>query len=339
MLVIRTFRNTDPPFLLKIWEKCAAVNSQHFRPLSMALLEQHILGRPYFDRNGLFLAFDENENAVGFAHAAFGPNATHTDIDMSVGVICMMMILPEYENDSTVANTLLQACEGYLTKCGAKQIYGGAVRPAAPFYMGLYGGSEPIGVFESDQEITKLYTNSGYQAVHNTLLFRVSLESYRPPINVKTIMWRRKLSLTCTDLPQPKHWWEACMMCNFTWLELHGVLPNDSQPVGIITMRIINSEEMPDFKPRQSPSLSAPISSYSRSVVAGLMDVWVRDDCRKQGLATYLLGEMLREIQRKECVDILEIQAEEDNQPFIALLKTMQWNIAERGTIFLKEIT
>jgi GNAT superfamily N-acetyltransferase len=322
--------------LLQIWKKCASVHPQHFRPLSMALLEQHILGRPYFDRGGLFLALDENENVVGFAHAAFGPNAEHTDIDASIGVICMMMILPECENYSAVADALLKACEDYLTKRGAKQIYGGAVRPAAPFYMGLYGGSEPLGVFESDKEIAELYNNSGYEVIHKTLLFRVSLENYRPPINAKTITWRRKIALTCTDLPQPKHWWEACMMCNFTWLELRGFLPNESQPVGTVALRITDSNDMPDFAP--FPSSPPLIPFYPHSFSAGLMDVWIRGDIRRQGLATYLVGEMIRNAQ-KENVSTLEIQAAEDNPPLVALLKTMHWDVAERGTVFLKKIT
>ena len=336
MLTIRSFRNSDSPALLKIWDKRARLNPEHFRPLSMSLLEQHVLGRPFFDRCGMFLAFDDGQ-PIGFAHAAFGPNHNHTNIDRSIGVVCMLMIMPEYENRNLAGVELLKSCENYLIESGAKLIYGGAVRPAAPFYMGLYGGSEPIGVFKSDTLAIDLFHKSGYETIYKTLLFRVSLDGYKIPITPKTVQWRRKLKLRHTDLPRPNHWWEACMMCNFTWLEISAMLPNDPKPAGSAVIRITDSLEMPDFRSlRAFPSGSLP-PSYPRSLVAGLMDIEVREDYRNKGLATYLMGEMVREAQ-KEFVMTFEAQTAEENTPLVSLLKTLQWDIADRGEVFRKRI-
>lgn len=337
LLTIRPFRNSDSPAVLKIWAGRARLSPEHFRPLSMALLEQHVLGRPYFDRRGLLLAFDDG-NPVGFAHAAFGPNRDHTDIDRSTGVVCMLMTLPEYENRCVAGNELLKASEKYLAEHGAKLVYGGAVRPAAPFYMGLYGGSEPIGVFESDTLAVELFRGAGYEAIHKTLLFRASLDNYVIPITAKTVPWRRKLTLSRTDLPKPEHWWEACMMCNFTWLKIQGRLPHDPKPVGSVVIRITDSIEMPDFRSLRAFPSDAPTPSYPRSLVAGLMNIEIREDCRNKGLATYLMGEMIREAQ-KEFVSTFEAQADEDNAPLVALLKSLRWKIAERGTVFRKTLT
>ena len=336
MLTIRSFRNSDASALLHIWDHCARLSPDHFRPLSMALLEQHVLGRPWFDRRGLLLAFDDGK-PVGFAHAAFGPNCDHTDIDRSIGVVCMMMVLPEYEHGMAAGTQLLEACEGYLIGHGAKQIYGGAVRPAAPFYMGLYGGSEPIGVFESDTPAIDLYRNAGYETIHNTLLFRVSLKGYKIPITPKTIPWRRKITLMRTDMPKPDHWWEACMMCHFSWLELRGHFPNDPEPVGSVAIRMTDSLEMPEFK--QPPRITSDswMVFHKRPLTAGLMNIKVRDDCRNQGLAAYLLGEMIRDAQKKG-VTTFEAQAAETNTPLVALLRSMHWNVAERGEVFLRNV-
>jgi len=302
----------------------------------MALLEEHVLGRPWFDHRGLLLAFDDDQ-PVGFAHAAFGPNHDHTDIDPAIGVVCMMMVLPEYEHRLAVGKELLEVSERYLTERGAMLIYGGAVRPAAPFYMGLYGGSEPIGVFESDKLVGELFRNSGYETINKTLLVRASLKGYKIPITSKTVSWRRKIKLTQTDLPRPKHWWEACMMCHFTWIELRGHLPNDPAPVGSVVVRITDSREMPEFK---SP-LRAPSDSWlvfrRKPLTAGLMNIHVREDCRNQGLATWLMGEMIREAQ-KEGVTTFEAQAAEDNKPLVALLKSMRWTVVERGEVFRKNL-
>ena len=338
MLTIRTFCNTDSPALLTIWEKRAALNPEHFRPLSMELLEQHVLGKPFFDRNGLFLAFNDHQ-PVGFAHAAFGPNEGHSDIDSTTGVVCLIMVLPDDPNRSTVAAELLKACEQYLVRRGAKRIYGGAVRPAAPFYMGLYGGSEPLGVFESDKVVSQLYRQSNYEIVSHTLLFRTSLINYRPPITAKTVQWRRSVSLHFTDLPTPSHWWEACMMCNFTWLELQGRVAHEPKPVATVTARITDSREMPDFDLAQhASSFVTPDLSIGRTLVAGLMDIRVQDDRKHKGLGTYMLGEMVRELQRRY-VTLFEAQAAEENEPLIKLLNTMRWNIADHGAVYLKTVT
>ncbi len=302
----------------------------------MALLEQHVLGRPYFDRRGLLLAFDD-DRPVGFAHAAFGPNHDHTDIDRETGVICMMMVLPEYENRVAAGTELLKNCENYLVERGAKLIYGGAVRPAAPFYMGLYGGSEPIGVFESDTLAIELFRDTGYETINKTLLFRISLKNYKIPITPKTVQWRRKIALTRTDLPKAEHWWEACMMCHFTWLELRGNFPNDPEPVGSVDIRITDSKEMPDFKPPSTDSSDSRIFFKPKPLSAGLMNIHVRPDCRGQGLGVYLMGEMIREAQ-KEGVTTFEVQAAEENAPLVALLKSMRWNVVDRGEVFCKKI-
>jgi len=303
----------------------------------MALLEEHVLGRPWFDRRGLMLAFDD-VHPVGFAHAAFGPNHDHTDIDPTIGVVCMMMVLPGYEHRTVAGERLLESCERYLIERGAQWIYGGAVRPAAPFYMGLYGGSEPIGVFESDKLASGLFRHSGYETINKTLLFRVSLKGYKIPITPKTVSWRRKIKLTQTDLPRPKHWWEACMMCHFTWLELRGHLPNDPVPVGSVVIRITDAREMPEFKPPSRDPSDSWIIFHRKPRTAGLMNINIREDCRNQGLATYLAGEMIREAQ-KEGATAFEAQAAEENIPLVALLRSMRWNVVERGEVFRKNLS
>jgi len=319
---IQPFCNTDRPALLEIWRKCSLSQPEHYRPLSTTLLEQHILGSPIFDRYGLLLAHEEN-TPVGFAHAAFGPNEDHTGVDRSTGVICLVMVDPDRPGKEEIAAALLRAAENYLISKGATQIYGGASRPLAPFYMGLYGGSEPIGVFQSDRLITWLYQSAGYQTIQQTVLYRLSLENYRVPINAKTVSWRRTLSLTFDDSPKPSHWWEACMMCHFEWLEMTGTLSGSEIPVaGVVVRTMVSAEEQ--------------LQNYY-SELGGLLNIQVDAEYRRKGLATYILGAMIRYLQRRN-VRTLEVQAPADNDSLIALLRFMKWSEIEQGAVFLKKI-
>ena len=322
MIEIHPFHNADPPVLLEIWQKCANEKPQYFRPLSPNLLEQQILGSPYFDRKGLFLA-KEGNNSVGFAHAAFGPNADYTGLDYSTGIICLVMITPDCQEKDTVAQNLLDSAEDYLISSGATQIYGGASRPIAPFYMGLYAGSEPIGVFVSDHLIFQLFRNAGYNIQNQTVLFRISLEKYRIPISAKSAHWRRKIKLEFDDSAKPSHWWEACMMCHFEWLEMNGSLDRGEPPIARVAVRIMESAE---------PSL---VTYYMQ--LAGLLDIEVDTAHQKKGLGAYLLGEMIRELQHRG-VKTLEIQAPMDNLPLVRLLTEMHWERVEEGTVFLKTV-
>ena len=68
----RSFRNTDPPKLVEIWR--SADPQTLAQSMSVSLLEDLVLGKPYFDRCGLIVACEE-KNPVGFGHAGFGPSA------------------------------------------------------------------------------------------------------------------------------------------------------------------------------------------------------------------------------------------------------------------------
>ena len=50
-------------------------------------------------------------------------------------------------------------------------LYGGAVWPLDPFYLGLYGGSGLPGVLDSDTVARELYRLHGYDPIDRTLLF------------------------------------------------------------------------------------------------------------------------------------------------------------------------
>jgi GNAT superfamily N-acetyltransferase len=316
----RSFSNTDPPALVHLWQSIAA-ESQHFSPISLELLEKHVLSKPYFDHSGMQLAFDDRHQLIGFAHAGFGPNEKKTDISTENGVICLILISPECSKPEEIGAGLMGRCESYLVERGAKRIFGGAVRPCAPFYLGLYGGSEPLGVFESDHVATDLFSHGGYERIHNTLRYQLNLAGYRPPMNRRLLQWRRQVSLDYDDSPRSSHWWEACMMCDFHWLRATAKKVGDDRPIASGKVRLMDCTEDGCMIPS----------------TAGLMDIRVAKEYRRQGLATFILREMFLALDKMD-VSTVEAQANENDGPLRKLLESLSMKVVENGAVFRKEV-
>ena len=113
MLSYRTFRNTDPPLLTTLWRSRRGLVGL-MQPVSVDLFEQFIFGKLYFDYHGLVLALDDGQ-AVGFAHAGFGPNESLRRISNQRGVVCLLIVRPELgSQQEEIAAGLLARCEEYL---------------------------------------------------------------------------------------------------------------------------------------------------------------------------------------------------------------------------------
>lgn len=321
MLTIRAFTNLDPPALLDIWRRNANSDPLHYRPLSMDFFQEHVLGLPYFDYDGMQLALEDGK-AVGFAHASFGPNKAGSNIDLETGVICLVMVVPNHPDPGHVVAELIAACEKYLKEKGAKRIYGGSSRPCAPFYMGLYGGSEPLGVFESDQVLFRRFSDSGYKMLQKTIRFRVDLPGYQVPMSPAYLKWRRKLFVEFNSNPVAPHWWQACMMCRFQWVDAFASESPGGEPIAKASFRLMNFG-----------------NEYFASRHASVMDIVILDkDYLRQGVGTYLLGESIRHLMNTEYVSILEGQAAEDDVSTVSLLKRLGLVPLETGAIFVKDL-
>jgi hypothetical protein len=59
----RPFRNTDPPHLAEVWRAQPPLRAL-MQPMSVAILDRLILSKPYFDRQGLIVAV-EDEQPIG----------------------------------------------------------------------------------------------------------------------------------------------------------------------------------------------------------------------------------------------------------------------------------
>ncbi len=117
MTTYRTFRNNDPPKVLQLFNLQARLSRGFGYLTGCDVLEQLVFSKPYFDRAGLFLAFDD-DRLVGLCHAGFGCDETNSRLDTSVGTICMLLVHPEYRRQGIGAALIAQG-QAYLRERGA----------------------------------------------------------------------------------------------------------------------------------------------------------------------------------------------------------------------------
>ncbi|MCL2305742.1 MAG: GNAT family N-acetyltransferase [Planctomycetaceae bacterium] len=322
MLSIRPFRNSDPPKLLEVWQQFFSKESQKAVPISSPVLSENVLGMPFFDNHGLFLAFD-NDLPVGFAHASFGPNQSKSDLDPETGVIHLVMTVPAYPDQMELNRRLLEHCEKYLKNNGAKVIFGGSARSSVSFYTGLYGGCEPIGVYESDKPLIAAYQEFGYQTLYNTLRFTNDLRHFQVPFTPKSVVWRKKLIVNYYDTPPTENWFQACTTIRSNWFNATATLGPHGEKRAEVHIRTTQQLDL--------PSVDGRIPS-----TAALVHLQVADGFLRQGIGTFLLGEVIRRLTIECHPSRIETIVMKEEEHLVQFFHKLGWQEGEQGRVFLK---
>ena len=283
--------------------------------MSATLFDQLILSKPYFDREGLIVAVDD-ERPVGFIHAGFGPTDDEMDLSTELGVICLLLVRPDVDQDA-IAAELLARGEAYLRARGANLLYAGGIRPLVPFYWGLYGGSEMPGVLDSDAWMQTLYQSHGYRPIDRVTIFHRDLAGFRPTVDRRQMQIRRSNRLEVVLDPPARTWWEAC------------------------TQGVMNRVR---YELRQGDATVAsalfwdlqPLATAWGVNAQGLIHIEVAPDKHKQGIATYLLSEALRELHQQG-VTLIEAQTMEHNPSALALYNRLGFTAIDHGSVLRKE--
>jgi ribosomal protein S18 acetylase RimI-like enzyme len=312
----RPFRNTDPPLLTELWRSCAYRRSL-VQPLTTASFEQLVLNKPYFDRDGLWLAL-EGDEPQGFVHAGFGPTDDESGLSTDLGVTAMLLVR-QRPDQSEMAAELLKHSEEYLRAQGAKVLYGGAVRPLNPFYLGLYGGSELPGVLDTDSATQQLFLSHGYREIDRIAVFQRKLEEFRAPIDRNQMQVRRRTQVAIVEEPPAKTWWEACTLGELERFEFQLLDRIQGQQMASATVRSL--EQAPGY-----PGVRA----------SGLIDVRVSPEALHQGLATFLLSEALKELHQQG-VGLVEAQTMQRNTAALGLYEKLGFSRTDSGAVYRKE--
>lgn len=300
--------------------------------MSVALLDEYVLSKPYFDRRGLIVAVDDSAagepNPVGFVHAGFGPNERGDGLDTSAGVIAMLMCHP-LEARTEIERELLVRGEAYLSERGARRIRLGGVAREAPFYLGLYGGSAMPGVLESDEPllavaraacITGDCGDSGYCAIGRRTVWHRELATLRPVVDRTQMQIRRRANVEVVLDPPAASWWEACV---------YG-------PVDRLRFDLVGREDGARWAWAEFWSMDAFSAKWGVRAM-GLKRIEVAADQRREGLATFLMGDALKQLAG-DGVALAEAQADDDDLSSTALFRKLGFVEVDRGTIYEKQV-
>jgi ribosomal protein S18 acetylase RimI-like enzyme len=312
----RSFRNNDPPGLVNVWNQ--ALTGRSAVPLRNSTpLEHFIFAKPYFDPAGLIIALEDGRH-VGFVHAGFGPNANETAVDPALGVVSMLAVAPSYQRRG-IGSELLRRSESYLHDRGARVLQAGSMRPLNPFYLGLYGGSDSPGFLASDSVAEPFLLQHGYQ-VHATAL--VLQRNLTEPIKVADARFmglRRRFEVYLAPRTGTVSWYQESVLGPLELLEFRLKERATAQTVARATVW-----EMEGFSQRRNEA------------AVGIVDVEVRLDLHRQGLAKFLLAHLLVSLQ-EQYFTLTEAQVPESNEAGLRLYTGLGFQQVDVGRTYRKE--
>lgn len=311
----RTFRNTDPPKIVDLWNRTAQGRgaATGITPEAFEFINH---SNPYFDPAGVILAVD-GERLAGFVHAGFGPDDERAGLSKKLGVICAVLVDDEYRGNK-VGTELINRAEQYLRDAGAETIIAGAAPPNDPFYVGLYGGVQPAGWLDSDPSAVPFFQKLGYEPHERHVVYQRDISDGSDPVNVQLINIRRNSQLSIYQGPLRKRWW---------WFARFGELD---------TVRFVLTSK--DGQEAYAALTVVGLDFYlpkwqCRSI--GFIDFDVAAKFKQDGYGQALLVEVCRRL-RQEMITIIEMHAREDDAHTIAILEAAGFSQVDAGTVLRK---
>jgi ribosomal protein S18 acetylase RimI-like enzyme len=312
----RPFRNSDPPHFVDIWRSQPPERALA-QPMSINTFDQLIASKQFFDPEGLIFAWD-GDVPVGFAHAAFGPTDDGRTLSRQMGVTHLVMVRPQYQRQG-IGRELLARSEEYLQSRGAGVLYAGGTGHLNGFYLGLYGGSELPGTLDSSPAAQHLFKAGGYTEIDRVIVLDRDVYTFRPPIDRRLIQLRRSAAVRTTHDPEAANWWQA---------STYGSFPLIRFDVDLKTPAVKNAATATFWL----------METFSRSwgvQAAGLVELEVKPELRRQGLAMFLLGEALHQI-RLQGISLVEVQTMTHNTPARELYKKLGFTEVDQGAVYRK---
>jgi ribosomal protein S18 acetylase RimI-like enzyme len=315
----RPFRNTDPPALADVWNESHPARSAY--PLrTPALLERWVFSKPYFDHEGLIVAYDDadNDKVLGYVLAGFGPSDDLTALDHTNGVICSLAVRLSARRTG-VARDLVRKAEEYLTARGSTILRAGPRWPYCPFGFGLYGGTNCPGFLTSDEGADPFFKSLGYAPAGETLVFHKKLDAPLAINDGRFGLLRKRYDTQVLRAAGVPSWWHDCVWGTLEPVEFRLI---DKLANGFLAARAIVWE----------------LEGYSWRwgfPAAGILDIQVRQDLRRQGLAKLLVSVVLRFLQ-DQFFGICELQAPADVPELVALCRSATMEHVDTGIAYIK---
>ncbi len=313
---IRSYRNTDTPFLAKLWhDHHLAFHSKSVCPISV--WDQCVLGKPFFLSSGLVLATNQECVPVGFIHFGFARNKDGSDTSDSSAMVHKICIAPHDQEDS-IAKVLIEHALGSMQEKNATSCTALGTTELNAFYLGVGEGDNLMGVIAKDTRTQRWLSQAGFSPTRPTECWELDLSSFRPPMDRTQISIRR----TCTVgrlLDEDTHeWWLSSVLGHCEQIRFNLVLRSPPK---------VESEVMFWFP---DPTILGVESSVVR---LWLPYVPESEEARERFI--YLMAEALRQLQQERRRTVRTF-ASADHQRSITLLQRLGFHSVEHGLVFLK---
>ncbi|MFG0335927.1 MAG: GNAT family N-acetyltransferase [Maioricimonas sp. JB049] len=318
MITYRSFRNADPPLLLNLWRECE-LGRGAARPQSVDAIELVTFSQPYFDPAGLIFALD-GDRTVGFVHAGFGCDDQGAELAADPGVICAVMVHPEYRRQG-IGRELLGRAEQYLNQQGAVHVQAGQSPGLDPFYFGIYGGTRPSGFLLSDPLADPFLAACGYSPSDRFEVLQRDLANSRDPANFRLVAFRRKVRLDAFDQRGNTNWWWHNHLGRVDSVRFELMLKSDDTSCAGVTV----------------VGLDHYTSTWQERAV-GLLELDSTDDPDADLQRQVLIVEVLKRL-RQEMVTRAEIQVRAGAESLIEMLRQTGFDTVDTGVVYRRNET
>lgn len=320
MVEFRPFRNNDPPAVLSLWHE-AGLGRGAAIGITNEAFDIANYSQPYFEHDGLIFATDivnGHERVIGLVHAGFGFTEDGSQLDLSTGVISVVMVDQTYRRRG-IGTELVKRAETFLLDRGVTKILGGSARDHDPFYFGIYGGARPSGFLVSDPLAQPFFESLGYSIHSRHGVYQRDLSQGRDPTNFQIVSIRRKTELSILDSPEEADWW---------WFTHTGRFDSVSF----------------QLKPRLGGEAYASLTVMGMDVymprwqerAVAISDLWVREDIRGKGYGQTLVIEVLRRL-RQEMVTRAEIHCPDNFEDVLTVINACKFERIDTGLVFAKQ--
>jgi GNAT superfamily N-acetyltransferase len=329
----RTFRNTDPPRLVSVWNDTFTQRGAP-RLGNNTLIERFVLAKSIFDPKGLFIA-ESNGAVVGWAHAGISRNSFNTVGQVAnlpeaasagwppapqqpVGVICLIGVRPAHQKQGIGAE-LLKRSEQYLREQGAEILTAGGHWPNNPFYMGLYGGCESPGFLVSDAPAEPFLAKHGYRVAQKIHVLQRKLDQPMKMFDARFVPMRNRYDL---QFGSPRRLLSK-------WHELvHGYV----DPLQFV----LNDRQSSAWVARTLVWEMEAFSLYWRRPSVGIFDFEVYAPYRRQAVGRYFLSLIMKYIQ-EQFFTLVELQLDETNHMGLQFLRSLDFEHVDTGQVYVKQ--
>ncbi|MFV0444885.1 MAG: GNAT family N-acetyltransferase [Planctomycetaceae bacterium] len=316
-ITFRTFRNADPPQILRLWNQCG-LGRGAARPQLADAFETINYAQPYFEHAGLIVA-ECNRQIIGFVHAGFGFTEDRSALDPLIGVICAVVVFPDFRRRG-IGRELVRQAESYLQERGAQRIQAGESRSRDPFYYGLYGGSRPSGFLDSDPLAAPFFVNLGYQQRETIGVYQRDLTVKRDPVSARLQGLRRTTELIVCDGPtDPTYWWYT-HLGRFDSLRFRLVDRKSQRPLAAVSVIVLEQ-----------------YASVWNEQAIGLVDVFVAEDQRGCGYGQTLLIETVRRV-RQDLISRVDMHVPDSRVELTGAVQAAGFQRIETGTVYEKTV-